>query len=135
MLTAISPQGQICSMLHEGSVNAEVFVRFLRQLTHEIQGKVIVVVDNLSIHTAKRVAEWVKDHKEQVGMEFQPTYSPEVNPMELVWAWVKGRVSKMTSKTKAELRSNLEAALELLKRSPERVRKFFEEQDCQYILA
>ena len=135
MLAAISPQGRLCSMLHEGSVNAEVFLRFLRQLTCEIPGKVIVVVDNLSIHTAKRVEEWVKDHKERVQMEFQPTYSPEVNPMELVWAWVKARVSKMTSKTKAELRSNLEAALELLTRSPERVRKFFEEQDCQYILA
>ena len=135
MLAAISPQGQLCSMLHEGSVNAAVFLRFLRQLTREIQGQVIVVVDNLSIHTAKRVEEWVKDHKERVRMEFQPKYSPEVNPMELVWAWVKGRVGKMTSKTKAELRSNLEAALELLTKSPERVRKFFEEQDCQYILA
>ena len=68
-------------------------------------------------------------------IEYQPKYSPEVNPVELVWAWVKGTVSKMTSKTKAELRSNLEAALELLKRSPERVQRFFEEQDCKYILA
>lgn len=55
--------------------------------------------------------------------------------MELVWAWVKGKVSRMTSKTKAELRSNLEAALEVLKGSPERVQKFFEEKDCKYILA
>ena len=135
MLAAISPDGQLCSMLHEGSVNAEVFCRFLRQLTRQVEGKVIVVVDNLSIHTANKTAEWVEEHKERVEMAFQPKYSPEVNPMELVWAWVKGKVSKMTSKTKAALKSNLEAALELLKRSPDRVTRFFEEKDCRYILA
>ena len=32
-------------------------------------------------------------------------------------------------------RRNLEAALELLNRWPERMKKFFEERDCKYILA
>ena len=102
MLAAISPEGQLCSMLHEGSVNAELFCQFLRQLTREVEGKVIVVVDNLSIDRANRTAEWAEDNKERVEMAFQPKYSHEVNPMGLSLAWVKGKVSKMTSKTKAE---------------------------------
>ena len=84
MLAAISPAGQLYSMLHEGYVNAYVFLRFLRQVTREIEGNVIVAVDNRSIHTAKKVAAWVEDHTERVERQFQPKYSPEVNPMELV---------------------------------------------------
>lgn len=97
--------------------------------------KIVIVVDNCSIHTAKKTKEWVADHWDECELFYQPTYAPEVNPVELVWALIKGKVSQQVSQTKAQLHANLEAALQSLKESPEQVQAFFREKDCKYILA
>ena len=55
--------------------------------------------------------------------------------LSLVRAWVKEMVRKRTDRSKAELRSNLEAALELLTRLLRGVKRFFEELDRKYIFA
>ena len=133
MLAAISPDGRLHWKLHEGSVSALTFIEFLEQVKQATAGTVIVVVDNASVHTAKLVREWSKAQEGQIELEYQPTYSPEVNPVEILWAWVKSRVSRMLSKTKAEMRKNLKAALERLSEDSELVKKFFSEQDCKYI--
>ncbi len=129
MLAAIRPDGK----LYEGSVKALTFIEFLEQVKQATAGKMIVAVDNASVHTAKLVREWSKGQKDKLELEYQPTYSPEVNPVEILWTWVKSRVSRMLSKTKAEIRKNLKATLERLSEDSELVRKCFSEQDCKYI--
>ncbi len=133
MLAAISPDGRLHWKLHEGSMHTLTFIEFLAQVKEATAGQLIVVVDNASVHTAKLVREWSKAQKGRVELEYQPTYSPEVNPVEILWAWVKSRVSRMLSKTKAEMRKNLKATLERLSEDSELVKKFFSEQDCKYI--
>lgn len=134
MLAAIGADGSLHYRLHEGSVTGAVFLKFLEQVTREREGKVIVVADNVSIHKSKLVMGWMAEHEAECEIEFQPTYAPEVNPVELLWAWVKREASQRTSKTKAALKRNLEAVLEIMKASPEKVRAFFRERDCKYIL-
>lgn len=133
LLAAIGSDGRLHYQLREGRTDAKVFVAFLQQVQRE-SGRVIVIADNASIHTAGLVKEWVEEQKGEVEIEYLPTYSPELNPVEIVWSWVKRRVSRMTSKTKAQLRKNLQAVMEQLKAAPEQVKAFFKEQDCQYIL-
>ena len=43
--------------------------------------------DNAPIHTAKRVSAWVKDRAIPV-LDWAP-YSPDLNPIEHVWAYMK----------------------------------------------
>ena len=94
-----------------------------------------MVVDNCSIHAAKIVKGWIAEHNGECEIHHQPTYSPEVNPVELLRALIKRQVSRQVSKSKAQLRANLKAALRSLKESPEEVRVLFREADCKYILA
>ncbi len=133
MLAAISPDGRLHWKLHEGSVRALEFIEFLEQVKQATAGNLIVVEDNASVHTANLVRAWSKAQEGKVELEYQPTYSPEVNPVEILWTWVKSRVSRMLSKTKAEMRKNLKATLALLSEDSELVKKFFSEQDCKYI--
>ncbi len=135
LLAASSPEGQLYDTVREGPVTAEVFREFLKRIAEEADRKIPLVVDNCSIHRARIIQEWLEANQASVELYFQPTYSPQVNPVELLWALVKRRVSRELSKTKAQLRDNLEAAFQFLKKAPEQVRSFFREADCKYILA
>ena len=134
ILAAMGPDGSLHCRLHEGSVTGAVFLTFPGQVARESEGKVIVVADNASSRKSGLVLAWMAEHAAECEIEFQPTYAPEVNPVELLRAWVKREASQRASRTKAALKRNLEAALETVKASPERVRAFCKERDCKYII-
>ena len=134
MFVAISPEGEIYYMIHEGRGTAERFCQFLEKTVRENGRKMLIIVDNCSIHKANKTMDWIAEHADDCELFYQPTYAPEVNPVELVWALIKGKVSQQLSQTKAQLRDNLNAALESLKESREAVQAFFHEKDCKYIL-
>ena len=135
MLAAISAEGEIYFMIHEGRGTAERFCEFLEKMVRESGKKILVVADNCSIHTAKKTKQWIAENADKCEIFYQPIYAPEVNPVELTWALVKRQVSQQVSKTKAQMRANLKTAFHSLKESPEEVQAFFREKDCKYILA
>ncbi len=134
-LAASSPDGGIHDTVPEGRATVRTFRRFLEKLVREIPTQVLLIADRCSLHTAAEIREWVAEHGAEIKLHHQLTYLPEVNPVELLWALVKRRVSRLVSKTKAQLLVNLEAALQSLQESPERVPSFLREADCKYILA
>lgn len=75
-------------MTHRGAINGRVFMRFVRtRLVPSLCFGDVVVMDNLSTHKMKAVREAI----EEAGatLVFLPTYSPELNPIELWWADLK----------------------------------------------
>jgi transposase len=82
------------SDLREGSNTAEDFLAFV---LHLIMIGVLVagdvfVVDNASVHYAMEIRDRLIQALEQahVRLLFLPTYSPELNPVELVFGQSKG---------------------------------------------
>lgn len=75
-------------MTHHGPVNGRVFVHFVkRRLAPWLRRGDIVVMDNLGAHKTPAVREAI----EAAGAIpiYLPTYSPELNPIELWWAHLK----------------------------------------------
>jgi transposase len=103
MLSVVSPDGQMHFMLHDGRVTAEVFVEFLERLLHDIDGPIFLILDNLSVHKAKRVREFVAAQNGRLKLFFLPPYAPHLNPDEQVWGNVKARVAKQTLTNKPTL--------------------------------
>jgi len=68
------------------------FIKFLYQLrqTHKNK-KIVLILDNGSIHKSKKVKAFVKNH-EWVELFYLPPYSPEYNPIERFWLWLKQKV-------------------------------------------
>lgn len=63
-------------------------VAFLRQVSNQIEGHIIVIMDNLRSHRSHKV----KDYAKRIGrmdLEYLPPYSPDMNPDEGVWNWSK----------------------------------------------
>jgi len=89
-------------MTHRGAINGRVFLHFIRsRLVPSLRIGDVVVMDNLSTHKMKAVREAI----EAAGarLVFLPTYSPELNPIELWWADLKRILRKLAIDTQDEL--------------------------------
>jgi transposase len=68
--------------------NCDCMSVFLEKFQQENQHQVhIIQLDNAPIHTAKKLKV-----PENIILLFQPPYSPEVNPIERVWEYIKYRL-------------------------------------------
>lgn len=132
MLSAVNAQGQLRFMIHEGSVNAEVFAAFLDKLVEGMTRKIILVVDQHKIHSAKLVQDKVAALAGRLEIVFLPAYSPQLNPDEGVWARVKQEVGKQIVLTKADLLKKAQDALQKLMKMPDAVRALFGQPDFRY---
>jgi transposase len=134
MLSAVSAQGALRFMVHEGTVNAEVFIDFCKRLLHDTDGPVYLVVDGHPSHRAKATAEFVTSTTGRLKLFFLPGYSPELNPDEWVWKNVKhDRIGKTGVVTKADLKAKAVGALRRLQKLPALVRGFFADPHLRYI--
>jgi transposase len=56
--------------------------------------KIILILDNLRIHHAKPVKNWLAEHANKIEVFYLPSFSPELNPDELLNGDLKQRVTK-----------------------------------------
>jgi transposase len=90
-------------MTHRGPVDGEVFIHFVkRYLVPTLRRRDIVVMDNLNIHKMKRVRELIA--AAGATAVYLPTYSPELNPIELWWNDLKRELRKRSIDVEADLR-------------------------------
>jgi len=134
MISAFSPRGDFRFMLHEGNVNANVFLTFLQRLMVGATRPVFVVVDGHSIHKAAIITNYVKQSKGMLKIFYLPPYSPHLNPDETVWAHVKRDVSRRLVEDKEHMKKLALSVLRRIQKLPELVKSFFRQPECQYIL-
>ena len=133
MLSAISAQGQMQFMIHEGRVDSEVFRTFLQQLMLDRKRPIILVVDGHSIHKSGLVKEYVESTKGLLELVYLPPYSPQLNPDEQVWKNVKAEVAKKVPANKFEFRTLVENALLRLQSMRCAIAGFFRHPECGFV--
>lgn len=134
MISAVTPQGAMCFDAFTGSCDAEVFIEFLKKLSGGTEAPVFVVVDNSSIHRAKKVSEYVASTKGKVELFFLPGYSPNLNPDEWVWKNVKhDQVGRQPVARGSDLYHYAVRALTRLQSLPQTIVGFFGDPELAYI--
>jgi transposase len=84
-----------CLLWDDGWCDGERTVKFLRKLAEwrsRKEGRIVVVWDNAPCHRARIV----KAEAARLGIElvFLPGYSPDLNPIERMWGWMRDEVTR-----------------------------------------
>jgi len=111
MISTVTNQGRVRWMIHQGKMNAPLFLAFLTRLLAGAAKEVFLIVDHLSVHEAAAVEEWLADKRGRVEVFYLPKYTPERNPDEYLNCDVKGNINTDgLPKDREELRSKHHAA-------------------------
>lgn len=106
---AIRLTGQVCLKTLVGAMNKERFVDFVRQcLAPRLEVDDVVVMDNLRAHYADEAIEAIESRGAHVL--FLPPYSPDLNPIELLWAALKRHIRRTAARELGSLRNAIRAA-------------------------
>jgi transposase len=133
MLSAVSARGALRFMLAKGKVNGAVFVEFLKRLMHNAARPIFLILDGGSYHRSRPVKEYVAGLGGRLQLFFLPPYSPELNPDEQVWNYVKHHgVAKAALRSGKELKRLVVARLRSLQKMPWTIHMFFLTPDTQY---
>lgn len=126
MISAVTNQGLAKFEFIQGAMNAQLFIEFMARLIQEADRKIFLIVDNLRVHHAKLVTEWLSENKERIELFYLPPYSPELNPDEYLNRDLKTELrTGSRSKTKSALLRKAQAFMERISSMPERVKSYF----------
>jgi transposase len=131
-LSAVSAQGDLRFMVHEGTATAATFCDFLERLVTGMERPIFLIVDGHRIHRAKKVQRLVAQLDGKLKLFFLPAYSPQLNPDEWVWNTVKQRVAKAFITSREQLIASARSVLHSLQRTPAKIIGFFRDPDCHY---
>jgi transposase len=109
MISSVRLDGTSTCMTIEGATNIEVFQAYVRAvLVPSLRPGDIVVLDNLSAHKNQRTLELIS----QAGAQFRflPAYSPDLNPIEMMWSKVKALLRTAQARSHPKLLKAIAAA-------------------------
>ena len=101
-LAGLRSTGIIAPLVLDGPMTGEAFLSYVRQfLAPELKPDDVVVMDNLAAHKVAGVAEAVK--AAGASILYLPPYSPDLNPIEQVFAKLKALLRKAAVRSRDAL--------------------------------
>jgi len=89
VISAVNARGEFWAATYTGKLNAEAFVAFLQNFMKGRSGKTFLVIDGHPAHTAKLVDCYLETMEGRLELHRLPSYAPDLNPDEFVWAHMK----------------------------------------------
>jgi transposase len=69
------------------TINQESFIKFLTKLRQTYSRKVHIILDQAGYHTARSVQKFAQENN--VKLHYLPPHSPNLNPIERLWKYMK----------------------------------------------
>ncbi|KPI00649.1 Winged helix-turn helix domain containing protein [Actinobacteria bacterium OK074] len=134
-MSAISTKGRMHFMVFTDTFDADVMCRFLDRLAGHFEHKVHLVLDGHSAHRSRKVRAWLAAHPDRIELHFLPSYSPELNPDELVNADLKRSLPMHhRARDQAQLAAETRRFFHRRQRQPHIVRGYFGGPHVRYVL-
>lgn len=124
---ALSSEGLLAPLVLDGPINGDAFLAWVEQfLVPHLRAGDIVVMDNLSSHKVAGVKPAIEDAG--ATLRYLPPYSPDLNPIEQVFAKLKSLLRSTQARTLETLWDAIGSLLERF--SPEECGRYI--RHCGY---
>lgn len=111
LIAALGLDGIRCSTVVDGAINGDIFEAFVEHvLVPELRPGDVVVMDNLSSHKRARTRELIES--KEAELVFLPPYSPDLNPIEMIFSKVKNLLRSLCCRTRTALWNAMQTVLE-----------------------
>lgn len=111
LIGAISLKSVEAAVYGEWATNGEIFEQFLEQsLVPKLTPQHIILLDNISFHKSARVIEKIEETGAHI--DYLPPYSPELNPIELMWSFIKTKIKTLEPRNPKQMAKALKVAFQ-----------------------
>ena len=112
------PKDRITSLHH---------IDFLKQVQkNHPSRKIIIIEDQAPVHTGKIVQKFIEENKKRFALYYLPTYSPDLNPDEHVWGYLKGfKLKAHQAKSIKEFKPLILSKMRSIQRQPKLINSLF----------
>lgn len=111
LIAALGIEGIRCSTVVDGPVDADIFGAFVGQvLVHHLSQGDVVVVDNLQSHKNVGVRNLIES--KGAKLLFLPPYSPDLNPIEMIFSKIKQLLRSLACRTVDTLWKAIQSVLD-----------------------
>jgi len=101
----ISTKGIVSYNLTDKAIDKNAFLDFLKKIDPVLLINRTIVMDNLCVHHTKDVTNYLSSIGVQI--KYTPPYSPELNPIEEMFSWIKRKLRYKHIKTIDQLKTHL----------------------------
>ncbi len=127
ILSAFRVNGEMCPIIFSGTLNKELFAEYIKtQLKPTLADDDILLLDNSSVHRSKLVVDTLNECG--IKVLWLPRCSPDYNPIELLWSYMKPVLRRLKARTREKLTEAINLALESV--SSEYIKHWF--SHCGY---
>lgn len=110
LVAGICQRGAIAPMMLDGPMDTEAFIAYVQHcLIPALPKDAIVVMDNLAAHKSPAIQALLE--ASGATLRYLPPYSPDFNPIELMWSKVKTYLRATKARTYDELQTTIAQAL------------------------
>jgi transposase len=111
LIAALCCGGVRCSTVVDGAINRDVFDAFIEQvLVPELREGDVVILDNLSSHKSEKARRLIESRGGK--LVFLPPYSPDLNPIEMLFSKIKQLLRSLACRSKEALWKGMQTVLD-----------------------
>ena len=116
LVSSVRLDGTLAYRYFQGSLTGENFLEYVKEvLVPTLRKGDIVVMDNLSCHKVKGVKEVIE--ASGASVRYLPPYSPDLNPIEMMWSKIKSLLRKWRKTTVSALHAVIPDAFKAVLKS------------------
>lgn len=120
IIGGVSPMSGETFTLTNEKFNSLIFIQYLELLLSSIEGEITIVLDNSPVHHSKIVNRFI-DNNQRLNLLFLPEYSPDLNPKENFWNYLRKKfLNNKVFKTVEEMSKDV---MEFIEKIPREVVK------------
>lgn len=131
----ISSTGSIYyEVREEEGFKKQGLIRFLKNCKKSLRKKLLIVWDNAPAHKSKELKKYLASQdseKPAIWLENIPTYSPELNPIEQLWSYIKRKLANQFFETTKLLKQAVLNVLEEVKNDKKIIISFFKHKQLK----